>query len=73
MRLARIVAGLAFVVAAVAAPSWGQSGSPPRAIGIFQEGQRAPALELPTLDGRSTIQLDSLTGRKAILLQFASW
>jgi hypothetical protein len=73
MRLARIVAGLASVVAVVAAPSWGQAGSTPQAIGIFQEGQRAPALELPTIDGRSTIQLDSLTGRKAILLQFASW
>jgi hypothetical protein len=73
MRLARILAGLASVVAAVAAPSWGQSSSTPQAIGIFREGRRAPALELPTIDGRSTIQVESLAGRKAILLQFASW
>lgn len=68
-----LVVGVVFVVIAVAVPSWGQSDSAPKATGVFREGQRAPSLELPTIDGRSTINLASLAGRKAIVLQFASW
>lgn len=41
--------------------------------GLFVEGRPAPALELPTVDGRATIRLDELRGSRVILLQFASW
>ncbi|MGB0332695.1 MAG: hypothetical protein ACPGPE_12880 [Planctomycetota bacterium] len=36
-------------------------------------GERIPALELPRIDGRGTVDLGSLRGRKLLLLHFASW
>jgi hypothetical protein len=36
-------------------------------------GAPNPALRLPTIDGRSTVDLRSLRGRKVLLIQFASW
>ncbi len=54
--------------AAGSAPIW--SGDPG---GIFVKDQPAPGLELPTIDGRSTINLGTLVGRRVIVLQFASW
>ena len=39
----------------------------------FQLGQRIPALELPTLDGSSTVRLSELRGKRLLLIQFASW
>lgn len=41
--------------------------------GLFQEGQRLPALVLPTIDGSETINLAELRGTKLLLIQFASW
>lgn len=41
--------------------------------GIFVKDRLVPDLELPTIDGRSTVNLGSLEGRKVIVLQFASW
>jgi hypothetical protein len=50
-----------------------QSSEPARRAGIFEEGARAPALELPSIDGSATINLAALRGKKLIVLQFASW
>ena len=36
-------------------------------------GERILALELPRIDGRGTVDLGSLRGRKLLLLHFASW
>lgn len=36
-------------------------------------GERIPAVELPRIDGRGTVDLGSLRGRKLLLLHFASW
>jgi hypothetical protein len=62
------IAALALVAGAGA-----QTPGGARRAGIFEEGRRAPALELPTIDGRSQISLPALAGKKVILLQFASW
>lgn len=43
------------------------------ASGIFVEDRPLPGLELPTIDGRSTVYLGALLGRRVIVLQFASW
>jgi hypothetical protein len=48
----------------------GRSGDP---AGIFVKDRPTPGLELPTIDGRSTINLGALVGRRVIVLQFASW
>ncbi len=73
MNMLGLVLSCALVLVEVAPTARAQSDSAPKATGIFREGQRAPSLELPTIDGRSTINLASLAGRKAIVLQFASW
>ena len=36
-------------------------------------GKRHPALRLPTIDGKETIDLRALAGKKVLLIQFASW
>ncbi len=36
-------------------------------------GQLHPDLELPTIDGESTLRLSELRGRKLLLIEFASW
>lgn len=36
-------------------------------------GQRIPAVELPRIDGRGTVDLGTLRGRKLLLIHFASW
>lgn len=36
-------------------------------------GARVPALELPLIDGSGTFDLASLRGKRALLIQFASW
>lgn len=36
-------------------------------------GSAIPSIELPTLDGRSTVDLASFEGKKLLLIQFASW
>lgn len=41
--------------------------------GIFVKDRLVPDLELPTIDGSSTVNLGSLEGRRVIVLQFASW
>jgi hypothetical protein len=41
--------------------------------GLFEQGKRLPALELPTIDGTQTINLAELRGKKLLLIQFASW
>ena len=69
----RFVVGLALALLEVAAPARAQSDPAPEETGIFRVGQPVPPLELPTIDGRSTIHLASLAGQKAIVLQFASW
>ncbi len=40
---------------------------------LFQEGLRLPELELPTIDGARTLRLAELTGKRTLLIQFASW
>lgn len=39
----------------------------------FEVGAYLPDLELPTIDGESTIRLSALRGKKLLLVQFASW
>ncbi len=36
-------------------------------------GVALPALELPRIDGRGTVNLGELRGRKLLLIHFASW
>lgn len=36
-------------------------------------GAPYPALRLPTIDGKSTIDLRQLRGKKVLLIEFASW
>ncbi len=36
-------------------------------------GERIPSVELPRIDGRGTVDLGSLRGRKLLLIHFASW
>ena len=36
-------------------------------------GERVPAVELPRIDGRGTVDLGTLRGRKLLLIHFASW
>lgn len=40
---------------------------------LFAVGNQLPDLELPTLDGKSKINLSKLRGQKLLLIQFASW
>lgn len=37
------------------------------------KGQPYPALRLPTIDGKQTIDLRSYRGQKLVLIEFASW
>lgn len=64
------------VMVALAAPigaSVSAGGRNTDAGGIFVKGRPTPGLELPTIDGRSTVDMATLLGRKVIVLQFASW
>ncbi len=36
-------------------------------------GKLHPDLRLPTIDGKRTIRLSDLRGKKVMLIQFASW
>ena len=36
-------------------------------------GKSHPSLRLPTIDGKQTIDLRALAGKKVLLIQFASW
>ena len=36
-------------------------------------GRRLPAVELPRIDGRGSVDLGTLRGRKLLLIHFASW
>lgn len=36
-------------------------------------GERVPEVELPRIDGRGTVDLGTLRGRKLLLIHFASW
>ncbi len=49
------------------------SATAQRGAGVFRQGQPLPALELPTIDGKRTINLADLGGGKVLLIQFASW
>ena len=37
------------------------------------EGQSVPSVALPRIDGSGVFELDSLRGKKVLLIQFASW
>jgi hypothetical protein len=49
------------------------TASAQRGGGVFRQGQPLPDLELPTIDGKRTINLADLGGKKVLLIQFASW
>jgi len=59
---------LACVLAASASTASAQRGG-----GVLRQGQPLPNLELPTIDGKRTINLADLGGKKVLLIQFASW
>ncbi len=40
---------------------------------FWQEGEALPALRLPTIDGERTVDLRELTGKRTLLIEFASW
>jgi len=65
-------AWLALVAVLSALPLGAQRGASDHS-GLFRVGQRAPDLELPTLDGRATRNLAQHEARRTILLLFASW
>ncbi len=41
--------------------------------GVFAKNQPLPDLELPTIDGATTLNLAELRGTPTLLIQFASW
>ena len=61
------------VLAAPVVAGGGAAGRSRDPGGIFVKDRPTPGLELPTIDGRSTVDLGALLGRKVIVLQFASW
>jgi len=47
---------------------------PPQSVPVGRDvGQLFPDLELPTVDGKSTVRLSELRGRRLLLIEFASW
>ena len=56
------------LLAAAASTATAQRGA-----GVFRQGRPLPDLELPTIDGKRTINLADLGGVKVLLIQFASW
>ena len=44
-----------------------------RSLSLLQPGEALPALVLPTIDGKATVNLADLRGKKVLLIQFASW
>lgn len=61
------ILGLCLTAAGLSAGTAGESA------GVFVKDRPAPALELPAIDGRSTLELGSFAGQRVIVLQFASW
>lgn len=39
----------------------------------WKVGEPVPELRLPTIDGKETIDLSQLRGKKLVLIEFASW
>jgi hypothetical protein len=39
----------------------------------WREGEPLPALRLPTIDGKATVDLRALCGKRTLLIEFASW
>ena len=39
----------------------------------YRVGEPLPELRLPTIDGRRTIDLTQLRGKRMLLIEFASW
>jgi len=68
-----LLALLALLASVPAAPSLAAPGARQESAGLFAPDQPVPDLELPTLAGRASLRLGALVGRKAIVLQFASW
>ena len=71
MRNARL-AGLLLVIAVTCSVFGGPPEAEQETVG-FRVGERVPDLRLPTIDGEETIRLRALTGRKLLLIEFASW
>ena len=71
MLAAKISLLLVLAVAAALRAPWG--GASARAVGLFEEGRLVPDLELPTIDGKGSVSLRDLAGKRVLLLQFASW
>jgi hypothetical protein len=44
-----------------------------RSASLLKPGEPLPGLVLPTIDGRGTVDLADLRGKKVLLIQFASW
>ena len=44
----------------------------PMQIGV-EVGEVFPDIELPTIDGKSTVRLSELRGKRVLLIEFASW
>ena len=44
-----------------------------RSVSLQQPGHPLPGLVLPTIDGKATLDLADLRGKKVLLIQFASW
>ena len=68
MKLIQRTLALACLLAAAAPTAAAQRGG-----SVFHQGQPLPDLELPTIDGKRTINLADLGGKKVLLIQFASW
>ena len=68
MKLLQRTLALACFLAAATPTAGAQQGAR-----VFRQGQPLPDLELPTIDGKQTINLADLGGKKVLLIQFASW
>ena len=56
----RVLLGLLLAVGIADARSW-------------KVGEMVPNVRLPTIDGKETVSLYGLRGKKTLLIQFASW
>jgi hypothetical protein len=64
-----------FPVLALSGFLWTASvqASQDRPASLLQQGHPLPGLVLPTIDGKGTVDLAELRGKKVLLIQFASW
>lgn len=67
------MAVIALTLALATDSARGEEAAAPKAGEPPVVGQPLPPLRLPTIDGKQTIDLADLSGRRVLLIEFASW